>query len=132
MAFHPTREAVHKLLGFETANRQSTQWQHYSVTLVLFVVITFLGITVRSLGKVYALIGGLAASCLAYILPALAYLLTRKQPNLFQASVHPEASSSSSFVHSPIPSLGWVDAAALLTLVWGIVILIFSTASAFK
>ncbi|KAL9546950.1 hypothetical protein MBANPS3_006407 [Mucor bainieri] len=80
MGFYPTREAVQKLLGFETATRQPSKIQHYVVTVALFVVITALGITVRSLGKVYALIGGFAATFLAYILPAAACLITRRYP----------------------------------------------------
>lgn len=80
MGFYPTREAVQKLLGFETATRQPNKIQHYAVTVVLFVIITALGITVRSLGKVYALIGGFAATFLAYILPAAACLITRRYP----------------------------------------------------
>lgn len=80
MGFYPTREAVQKLLGFETATRQPNRTQHYTVTVVLFIIITALGITVRSLGKVYALIGGFAATFLAYILPAAACLITRRYP----------------------------------------------------
>lgn len=80
MGFYPTREAVQKLLGFETATRQPNKIQHYTVTVVLFFMITALGITVRSLGKVYALIGGFAATFLAYILPAAACLITRRYP----------------------------------------------------
>jgi sodium-coupled neutral amino acid transporter 11 len=80
MGFYPTREAVQKLLGFETATRQPNNVQHYTVTVILFLVITCLGITVRSLGKVYALIGGFAATFLAYILPAAACLVTRRYP----------------------------------------------------
>ncbi|KAI8985820.1 transmembrane amino acid transporter protein-domain-containing protein [Pilobolus umbonatus] len=80
MAFYPTREAVQKLLGFETATRQPNNIQHYTVTVALFVIITVLGIKIRSLGKVYALIGGFAATFLAYILPAIACLVTRRYP----------------------------------------------------
>jgi hypothetical protein len=80
MGFYPTREAVQKLLGFETATRQPNNVQHYTVTVILFLAITFLGITVRSLGKVYALVGGFAATFLSYILPAAACLVTRRYP----------------------------------------------------
>lgn len=80
MGFYPTREAVQKILGFETATQQPNNVQHYTVTILLFIVITVLGITVRSLGKVYALIGGFAATFLAYILPAAACLVTRRYP----------------------------------------------------
>ncbi|KAI9487551.1 MAG: transmembrane amino acid transporter protein-domain-containing protein [Benjaminiella poitrasii] len=80
MGFYPTREAVQKILGFETAICQPSNSQHYVVTVVLFTVLTVLGIVVRSLGKVYALIGGFAATSLAYILPAIACLVTRRYP----------------------------------------------------
>lgn len=77
MGFYPTREAVQKMLGFETATRQPNQTQHYAVTVLLFGLIMIIGISVRSLGKVYALVGGFSATTLAYILPAAAYLVTR-------------------------------------------------------
>ncbi|ORY94548.1 transmembrane amino acid transporter protein-domain-containing protein [Syncephalastrum racemosum] len=77
MGFYPAREAVQKLLHFETAERHPTRIQHYVVTVILFAVLTYIGITVRSLGKVYALIGGFSATSLAYIFPAGAYLATR-------------------------------------------------------
>lgn len=80
MGFYPTREAVQKLLGFETKTHQPTQTQHYIVTILLFILITVLGIYVRSLGKVYTLIGGFAGTCLAYILPAAACLISRRRP----------------------------------------------------
>ncbi|KAI7906162.1 uncharacterized protein BX663DRAFT_254162 [Cokeromyces recurvatus] len=78
MGFYPTREAVQKLLGFETATTQPNHIQHHVVTILLFTILTILGIVVRSLGKVYALIGGFAATFLAYILPAMACLITRR------------------------------------------------------
>lgn len=77
MGFYPAREAVQKLLHFETAERHPTRIQHYVVTVILFAALTYIGITVRSLGKVYALIGGFSATSLAYIFPAGAYLATR-------------------------------------------------------
>lgn len=80
MGFYPTREAVQKLLGFETKTHQPTQTQHYVVTVILFILITMIGTYVRSLGKVYTLIGGFAGTCLAYILPAAACLISRRRP----------------------------------------------------
>ncbi|CAO3595491.1 unnamed protein product [Absidia cylindrospora] len=79
IAFHPTREAVQKTLGFETVTKQPTQLQHYTVTFVLFFIILFGGVTVRSLGKVYGLVGGVSATTLAFILPSMAYWVTSKQ-----------------------------------------------------
>jgi sodium-coupled neutral amino acid transporter 11 len=67
LGFYPTREAVQKALGFETATKQPNQVQHYTVTFVLFFFILLGGITVRSLGKVYGLVGGISATTLAFI-----------------------------------------------------------------
>lgn len=78
MGIFPTREAIQKSLGFETAHKQPTNTQHYAVTIILFAVILSLSIAVRSLGTVYSLVGGFSATTLAYILPAAAYLVTRK------------------------------------------------------
>ncbi|CAO3682995.1 unnamed protein product [Rhizopus stolonifer] len=150
MAFYPTREAVQKLLGFEAADRHPTKIQHYTVTLILFIIITILGITIRSLGKVYALIGGFAATCLAYILPAIAYLITRQQSiasathndqsddevTTVKAPLVPRQNSSSTTSTtsslSYIPKFGLLDVAAVFTLVWGVVVMIFATSGAFK
>ncbi|KAI9264847.1 transmembrane amino acid transporter protein-domain-containing protein [Phascolomyces articulosus] len=77
MCFYPTREAVQKALGFETADKQPTQIQHYVVTVAVFVILMAIGIVVESLGKVYTLAGGFAATTISNILPAAAHLVTR-------------------------------------------------------
>ncbi|KAG2232339.1 hypothetical protein INT48_002288 [Thamnidium elegans] len=77
MGIFPTREAVQKSLGFETDRKQPTNFQHYAVTLLVFTVVLSLGIAVRSLGTVYALVGGFSATTLANIIPSCAYLCTR-------------------------------------------------------
>lgn len=77
MAFYPAREAIQKTLGFETSEKQPNAYQHYGITILISILLTILGIYVRSIGKVYALIGGFAATTLAYIIPAAAYLKTR-------------------------------------------------------
>ncbi|CAO3653059.1 unnamed protein product [Cunninghamella echinulata] len=77
MAFYPAREAIQKTLGFETSEKQPNAYQHYGITILISILLTILGIHVRSIGKVYALIGGFAATTLAYIIPATAYLKTR-------------------------------------------------------
>ncbi|OBZ91666.1 putative sodium-coupled neutral amino acid transporter 11 [Choanephora cucurbitarum] len=77
MGIFPTREAIQKSLGFETANKQPTDVQHYVVTVILFGIILGIAIAVQSLGVVYSLVGGFSATTLAYILPAAAYLVTR-------------------------------------------------------
>ncbi|EIE81005.1 hypothetical protein G6F46_008486 [Rhizopus delemar] len=74
----PTREAIQKSLGFETSKKQPTNTQHYAVTIVLFIIILSISIAVESLGTVYSLVGGFSATTLAYILPAVAYLVTRR------------------------------------------------------
>ncbi|ORX63189.1 hypothetical protein DM01DRAFT_1365317 [Hesseltinella vesiculosa] len=79
MAFYPAREALQKLIGFETSEKQPTNAQHYVVTLLLTIVSILLGIRIHSVGKVYTVIGGFAATTLAYILPAIAYLYTRRR-----------------------------------------------------
>lgn len=77
MGIFPTREAVQKSLGFETATKQPTNAQHYGVTLLVFGIVLSMGIAVRSLGTVYALVGGFSATTLANIIPACAYIFTR-------------------------------------------------------
>ncbi|KAI7873336.1 transmembrane amino acid transporter protein-domain-containing protein [Mucor mucedo] len=78
MGIFPTREAVQKSLGFETATKQPSNTQHYAVTVGVFTIVLGLAIAVRSLGTVYALVGGFSATTLAYIIPACAYLVTRR------------------------------------------------------
>ncbi|KAF7721668.1 hypothetical protein EC973_004318 [Apophysomyces ossiformis] len=85
-AFFPTREAAQKSLGFETTTTQPTQWQHYSVTVILFYMILGVGITIRDLGSVYRVAGSVSANALAFILPGLCYLVTRFRP---QPTVYP-------------------------------------------
>ena len=168
MGFYPTREAVQKSLGFETATQQPTDWQHYTVTFILYAVLLATGVVIRSLGKVYALVGGLSATTLSFILPGAAYLVTRRCTNervapiltsttvvaayddfdktpVFQdtASV---ASSSRYFdeedastvngtepmddIDLPEPSR-WLDIAAGLLIVWGFMVMFFSTSGVF-
>lgn len=79
MGIFPTREAVQKSLGFETATKQPTNTQHYAVTLLVFTIVLSMGIAVRSLGTVYALVGGFSATTLANIIPSCAYIFTRKE-----------------------------------------------------
>ncbi|KAL9555031.1 hypothetical protein MBANPS3_002541 [Mucor bainieri] len=95
MGIFPTREAIQKSLGFETASKQPTNTQHYTVTIVLFAVILGLSVAVRSLGTVYSIVGGFSATTLAYILPAASYLVTR--------SVYYKNMSSQSILNSSQP-----------------------------
>ncbi|KAI8997506.1 transmembrane amino acid transporter protein-domain-containing protein [Pilobolus umbonatus] len=77
-AIFPTREAIQKSLGFETSTKQPSDVQHYLVTVLLFAFTITTSICVTSLGTVYSLVGGFSATTLAYILPAISYLATRK------------------------------------------------------
>ncbi|KAI8062851.1 transmembrane amino acid transporter protein-domain-containing protein [Gongronella butleri] len=118
LGFYPTREAVQKVLGFETNHKQPTDTQHYTVTFVLFAVLLGLGISIRSLGKVYGLVGGISATTLAFILPSIAYLYTTKP--WFQSShrpswtntLTPRPSVSPSIVDDKMPLLWEVTSTA--------------------
>lgn len=167
MAFYPAREALQKTLGFETSEKQPTSSQHYGSTILLSIVITLLGLYIRSVGKVYALIGGVAATTLAYILPAASYLATRS----IRGQVHDESkqtllqqhdnsrsyqsigecsssssSNSSSDGNRPIIAVEeepvvinlddgspcwYLDLAAGLLIVWGFVVMFYSTKGVF-
>lgn len=113
LGFYPTREAVQKALGFETATKQPNQVQHYTVTFVLFFFILLGGVTVRSLGKVYGLVGGISATTLAFILPSMAYWVTskhyrhsRKLSNASSSSATPTvAAAAAAFTSSIEPTL---------------------------
>jgi sodium-coupled neutral amino acid transporter 11 len=148
MAFNPTRQAVQKMLGFETATHQPSSIQHYTTTIILFSVITALGATIRSLGKVYTLLGGFSATFLAYILPAIACLVTRRypaveiQPLLAPTAVRPACSSTEEEAllseatisvvpvkeeEDFVPKFGLLDLSAIVLLLWGLIVMVFST-----
>ncbi|KAI8991257.1 transmembrane amino acid transporter protein-domain-containing protein [Mycotypha africana] len=97
-AIFPTREAIQKSLGFETATKQPTNTQHYAVTIILFAVVLSLAVSIRSLGTVYSIAGGFSATSLAYILPAVCYLTTRqiyfKNQEKYYSQISPSSSAS--------------------------------------
>lgn len=152
MAFLPTREAVQKLLGFETHTRQPTATQHYAVTAVLFLIIMYIGITVQSLGKVYALVGGFAATTLAYIIPAAAYLFTTSTNRLGRRSkgkepatlatpstiddeetlLNQEEEVDAIISLEEQPVCWWLVAAACFLIVWGIIVMFLAAFSVFS
>lgn len=146
MGFYPTREAVQKLIGFETKTQQPSQTQHYIVTVLLFAFITVLGISVRSLGKVYTLIGGFAGTCLSYVLPAAACLISRRYPSaivsestvktpqtaLLDDVLEEEIVETPIIIDDTVPKFGLLDFTALVLFVWGVVVMIFATAGSFK
>lgn len=141
MAFLPTREAVQKILGFETPTRQPTATQHYAVTAVLFLVVMYIGITVQSLGKVYALVGGFAATTLAYIIPAVAYLVTSRlrRPSKGKEPATPSTIDDEETLLNQedaicleSPSCWSLDAAACFLVVWGFVVMFLAAFSVFS
>ncbi|KAI8378173.1 transmembrane amino acid transporter protein-domain-containing protein [Choanephora cucurbitarum] len=149
MVFYPFREAVQKMIGFETANKQPTAVQHYAVTVVLFVFLTGLGIYIRSLGKVYGFIGGFAATFLAYILPASACLITRRYPAVLPDMVSSvttptedddvvlieqdeEVNGLKDEIESEAVPFGMLDFAAIFLIIWGLVVMVFATAGVFR
>jgi sodium-coupled neutral amino acid transporter 11 len=156
MGFYPSREALQKSLGFETLEKQPTDYQHYGTTIGLSIVLTVLGVYIRSLGKVYALVGGVAATTLAYILPAAAYLATRSIRDPIQdeaktallqhssrLSYHSVGESSTTsdtpIEEEPVvvdldegPACWYLDAAAGLLILWGLVVMFFATKNVFS
>ncbi|KAI8146116.1 transmembrane amino acid transporter protein-domain-containing protein [Fennellomyces sp. T-0311] len=138
MAFYPARDSVQKSLGFETAERQPTTLQHYGVTIVLFVVFLLFGITVRSLGKVYSIVGGLASSYLAYIMPALAYigafhpnwLPWNRGKTLSELESRPLLHKDDSIV-VPKPKW-WLDISSVILLGFGSIVMTFTAFKAFN
>lgn len=73
-AFYPAREALQMMLGFDSRQHRTSNAQHMIITFLLFAVMVSLGITVRSLGMVYGVVGGVTATMLNYMMPGLAYL----------------------------------------------------------
>ncbi|KAG0174469.1 hypothetical protein DFQ28_006461 [Apophysomyces sp. BC1034] len=134
MAFYPTREAVQKSLGLETQTRQPTQVEHYILTVVLFLGITAIGISIRSLAKVYSVIGGFSASTLAYVLPAVAYLATKKpcesDETLKAPLISSPSSSQTSLTQRARPSV-LLDIAAVILILWGTILMLYSISIVF-
>ncbi|ORZ13953.1 transmembrane amino acid transporter protein-domain-containing protein [Absidia repens] len=158
MGFYVCRDAIQKSLGFETPEKQPTNYQHYGTTIALSVLITVLGIYIRSVGKVYSLIGGVASTTLTYILPAATYLATRSvrghlrdeaKQGLLQNSVRSYNSTGESSTHSngdnqppvvieeePVvidlddgAPCWYLDLTAGLLVIWGLVVMFFATKS---
>lgn len=61
-----------------SAGKPLSQGQHVLLTLALFVVSLLLALLLTDLGKVQALVGSLAGSMLAFVLPPAAALRTRR------------------------------------------------------
>eukprot|EP00127_Corallochytrium_limacisporum_P007179 Clim_evm52s243 gene=Clim_evmTU52s243 len=73
-----TRHVLKKCFGYSSAEDLSTTL-HFGSTLVLFGAAVAIGTFVRDLGKVQALVGGLSAVAVAYIMPAACVLMVSKQ-----------------------------------------------------
>ena len=141
MAFYPARDAVQKSLGFERAEKQPTTVQHYGVTIVLFVIFLVFGITVRSLGKVYSVVGGFASAYLAYIMPALAYI-GAFHPNwlpwyrtkiIAQTEGQPLLLKDDDTAILVLPKRKvWLDISSILLLGFGSVVMVFTAVKAFE
>ena len=72
MQFYPARTALLRIFGFETAHKESSNKQHISITLVLFLASLGIGLAVTDLGIVYELVGGFCSTMIAYLLPGTA------------------------------------------------------------
>lgn len=125
MAFYPARDSVQKMIGFETADRQPTNIQHYTVTIILFTFFLICGIRVHSLGKVYSLVGGIASSFLAYIIPGLSYI----------AVFHPKWLKRPELLieddNKDIESIWWLDIASIILVGFGSIVMLFTALNAF-
>ncbi|KAI7903321.1 transmembrane amino acid transporter protein-domain-containing protein [Cokeromyces recurvatus] len=119
MAFFPARDAIQKTIGFETIGHQPTPMQHYSVTVILFAVFLILGIQINSLGKVYSVVGGVASSFLAYIIPGFAYIAVFHPTWVFKQQ-------DSSLIISKTKSVWWLDIIAVILVLFGIAVMLYT------
>ncbi|KAG0166663.1 hypothetical protein DFQ30_006914 [Apophysomyces sp. BC1015] len=130
MAFYPARDAVQKTLGFETSHRQPSTLQHHTVTVILFVIFLVLGINIRSLGKVYSIVGGLASSFLAYIIPGAGYLAVFRPTWLRQSYRDSEDEVLLGKTHPE--STWWRDVCGVVLILFGVLIMICTVVSALR
>ncbi|KAI7853258.1 transmembrane amino acid transporter protein-domain-containing protein [Circinella umbellata] len=151
MGFYPTRESLQKLIGLETADRHPNKLEHVLITLVTFGTILYLGVTVHSLGKVYALVGGFCATTLAYIIPGTAYLLAGRQQSFSMLHKRLTEDESDTLVDSNTiigtnatrttettstklynqDNSVVMDLAAGLLVIWGLFVMVVSTSGVF-
>ncbi|KAI9493792.1 transmembrane amino acid transporter protein-domain-containing protein [Zychaea mexicana] len=132
MGFYPTRECTQKLIGLETADRHPSKLEHFVVTVVVFGTLLYFGITVQSLGKVYALVGGFAATTLAYIIPGAAYLFAGRRSSLLLNKQLTE-DEADTLIDSPSKHIYPIilDIAAGLLIIWGLFVMVVSTTGVF-
>ncbi|KAI8643410.1 transmembrane amino acid transporter protein-domain-containing protein [Parasitella parasitica] len=133
MAFYPARDAIQKTIGFETEDRQPSAFQHYSVTVVLFTIFLIAGVNIHSLGKVYSVVGGIASSFLAYIIPGFAYIAVF-HPNWIKRNEQESVSlvSTSADVKVFAKSAWWLDIASIVLLVFGLFVMTYTAMHAFN
>ncbi|KAI9022200.1 transmembrane amino acid transporter protein-domain-containing protein [Phycomyces nitens] len=141
MAFYPARDAVQKTLGFESATRQPTFLQHHIVTFVMFAIFLGLGINVHSLGKVYALVGGIASSFLAYIIPGTSYIIIFRpewlKPFYKKESVDDHIDELSPLIESETikesaAPTWWLDISSVVLVLFGSVVMTVTAVGAFR
>ncbi|CAO3654565.1 unnamed protein product [Mucor hiemalis] len=141
MAFYPARDAVQKTIGFETTERQPTTFQHYSVTVILFAVFLVCGVNIRSLGKVYSVVGGFASSFLAYIIPGFAYIAVfhpnwltflHKRYQVIEVEDQCESISGYSINKISAKSTWWLDIASVVLVLFGLLVMAFTAIGALR
>ncbi|KAI8078081.1 transmembrane amino acid transporter protein-domain-containing protein [Gilbertella persicaria] len=75
LCVYPCRESVMMMIyGTHYDYSQSTDKQHFIVTIVVFSIILYFGATLVSLGKIFSLIGGFSTTILGFFLPGLAFM----------------------------------------------------------
>ncbi|KAI7880991.1 hypothetical protein K492DRAFT_146626 [Lichtheimia hyalospora FSU 10163] len=126
MGTYPTRECILKYFGLE---HHPSQILHWIVTILVSVMLLYLGVTIRDLGNVYALVGAFAATILAWIIPGCAYLMTNKNLKSIQHSEHANLISSTSPQAISTSSSRLLALAAGLLIGWGVLVMILCCTS---
>lgn len=130
MGFYPAREALQKSLGNDTPDRQPTKAQHYTVTVALFLGMLYIGATVQSLGKVYAFVGGLASSFIAYIIPGITYLSIFKRTHQLTNPQETSYLNQDEFKDKNAVPTWWMDITAVVLIVFGVGIMVLTVGKA--
>jgi hypothetical protein len=148
MAFYPARDAIQKTIGFETADRQPSPMQHYSVTVILFTIFLILGIQIHSLGKVYSIVGGIASSFLAYIIPGFAYIAVfhpnwisklrfSRDQTITQQQQEQEQEEGETLTGSTMSKINakptwWLDVSSIVLVSFGLIVMSNTALNAFR
>lgn len=75
MQFFPARQSLNLIMGFESMSRNSSDIQHYSVTILLFMMSVFIAVIVDDLGIVFELVGSFCSTMIAYLMPGTACIV---------------------------------------------------------